>query len=69
MKQQLILIAVSLAYWTVVGVILVAIVNAWPWLTTSSPWLFAVFVPFFVLGLAMRMILRKRLLNKDRIQP
>jgi hypothetical protein len=64
MKQQLILIAISFAYWIVVGVVLVVVVNAWPWLT-NSPWLFAVFAPFFVLGLAIRMILRKRLLAKD----
>jgi hypothetical protein len=67
MKRQLILIAISLAYWTVVGVVLVVIVDAWPWLA-GSPWLFAVLMPFFIFGFAMRMILRKRLLAKDRIQ-
>jgi hypothetical protein len=68
MKQQFLLLGIILAYWIVAGLALVEIVNTWPWLA-SSPWLFAAFAPLFIIGFALRIILRRKMLGDRRPQP
>lgn len=65
MQRQLIFLAIFVAYWLAVGVGMVAVVKIWPALA-DSPWLFAVFAPFFLAGFVMRGIMRRKLLAEKR---
>jgi len=68
MKRLLLILAITFGYWITVGLLLVAAVNAWPWLA-NPPWLYAAVIPFFVLSFALRWFIRTRFPMKGGFQP
>ena len=68
MKQQFIFLAILLGYWLAVGLVLMGAVKAWPWLA-GSPWLFVIIAPFFVVGMIMRVIMRRKLSARGISKP